>query len=146
VMVMANRDIHVFENDIADNATAAVMLVSYQNKFTDPTYNPLPRDIVVRANRYGKNGWDPQFLGGALIAKALGGTMPPVLWDGVTAAPGNKDPIRVRLMDGPVGNLQVPTPGALEKANPKLTPTYGDAVLPEPKPVVLPKRQAALAS
>ena len=83
-MVMANRDIHVFDNEIDQNQTAAVMVVSYTQNYDDLTYNPLPRDIVVHDNRIGKNGWDPQFPGGDVIAKAMGGTMPPVVWDGVT--------------------------------------------------------------
>jgi parallel beta-helix repeat protein len=145
VMVMANRDVHVFENRIDGNATAAVMLVSYQQKFDDKTYNPLPRDIVVRDNDFGKNGFDPKFLGGPLLAKATGGSIPPVLWDGVTNYPGKTEPVRVRFEDGPVANLRLPAPGALEKANPEVTPTLGEANLPEPKPVVLPKRQAGLS-
>jgi parallel beta-helix repeat protein len=41
VMLMANRDVHVFENEIDGNKTAAVMLVSYTQKYDDLTYNPL---------------------------------------------------------------------------------------------------------
>ena len=145
VMVMANRDVHVFENEIAGNQSSAVMLVAYRFKFTDKTYNPLPRDIVVRNNRIGRNGWDPVFEGGKVLAQAMGGAVPPVLWDGVTTFPGLTDVVKVRLSDGPVGNLRLTTPGAYDQANPQVTPTYGDAVLVEPKPVVLPKAQAALA-
>ena len=68
VMLMANRDVHVFDNEIDQNQTAAVMLVSYTQKYDDLTYNPLPRDIVVRDNKVGKNGWAPQFPGGDVIA------------------------------------------------------------------------------
>lgn len=145
IMVMANRDVHVFENEIDGNQSSAVMLVAYRFKFTDKTYNPLPRDIVVRDNRIGRNGWDPQFEGGKMMAAAMGGTLPPVLWDGVLTYPGTTEPVRVRLSNGPVGNLRLPEPGANDKANPTVTPTLGDALLPEPKPVVLPKAQAALA-
>ena len=67
VMVMANRDIHVFDNEIDQNQTAAVMVVSYTQNYDDLTYNPLPRDIVVRDNRIGKNGWAPQFPGGEVL-------------------------------------------------------------------------------
>ena len=54
VMVMANRNVHVFDNDISGNQSAGVLLVSYAQAYDDPAYNPLPRDIVVRDNRIGR--------------------------------------------------------------------------------------------
>lgn len=146
VMIMANRNVHVFENEIAENQTSAVMLVSYVQKFDDKTYNPLPRDIVVRDNKLGRNGWDPKFDGGAILAKMMGGTLPPVMWDGVTSFPGTSDPVRVTITDGPILNLNLPAPGALLAAKPKVEPTLGDAKIAEPASVVLPNRQADLGA
>ncbi|WP_411289354.1 parallel beta-helix domain-containing protein [Phenylobacterium sp.] len=146
IMVMANRNVHLFDNEISGNQSTAVTLVAYRFKFDDKTYNPLPRDIVVRDNKIGRNGWDPKFDGGAMLAKAMGGSVPPVMWDGVTTFPGTTEPVRLRLSDGPVANLRLPAPGAMDKANPEVTATYGDAVLPEPKAVVLPAAQAALGA
>jgi nitrous oxidase accessory protein NosD len=145
IMVMANRNVHVFENEIDGNQSTGVTLVSYTQKFDDKTYNPLPRDVVVRNNKFGRNGWAPTFAGGEILAKMAGGTLPPVLWDGVTSAPGNDGPVKVRLIDGPVMNLRLAGPGQLMTANPVVTPTFGDATPAEPAAVVLPKRQAALA-
>lgn len=144
VMVMANKNVHVFDNEIDGNQSAAVMLVSYTQKFDDKTYNPLPRDVVVRGNRMGKNGHDPKFAGAEILAKAVGGTIPPVLWDGVTAHPQNADAVRVRIEDGPVLNLRLAGPGQLMSADPTVTPTAGDAAIAEPKAVVLPAEQAGL--
>lgn len=146
VMIMANKNVHIFENEIAENQTAAVMLVSYIQKFDDKTYNPLPRDIVVRDNKLGRNGWDPKFDGGAILAKMMGGALPPVMWDGVTTATGNSEVVRVRITDGPVLNLQLPAPGALLQAKPVKSDTVGDAQIAEPAAVVLPKRQADLGA
>jgi parallel beta-helix repeat protein len=137
VMVMANRNVHVFDNEIAGNQSAGVMVVSYTQAFNDPRYNPLPRDIVVRDNRIGRNGWDPQFPGGPEIAKALGGPLPPVVWDGVTTVPGQPVPARVRLDDGPVLNLNLPGPGRVDAAAPTVVAKVGDAVIAEPAPVRL---------
>jgi len=137
VMVMANRNVHVFDNEIAGNQSAGIMVVSYTQAFNDPRYNPLPRDIVVRDNRIGRNGWDPQFPGGPEIAKALGGPLPPVVWDGVTTVPGQPVPARVRLADGPVLNLNLPGPGRVDAAAPTVAARVGDAVIPEPAPVRL---------
>ncbi|MFI4965503.1 MAG: parallel beta-helix domain-containing protein [Caulobacterales bacterium] len=145
IMVMANRQIAVFDNEIDQNQTAAVLLVSYTKAYDDLTYDPLPRDIVVRDNRIGKNGWDPQFPGGAVIAKALGGALPPIIWDGVSnyTRKGQTAPevVHVRLMDGPVANLRFAAPGNVFSAKPELTPTIDDGPIAEPKPVVLPQAQ-----
>jgi hypothetical protein len=148
IMVMANRDVHVFGNRIENNATAAVMLVSYTQKFDDKTYNPLPRDIVVRDNKIGKNGWNPGFPGGDILAKAMGGSLPPVVWDGVSnfTRKGQSAPevVRVKLTDGPVVNLHFASPGAIMSAKPDIKPSIDDGAIAEPKPVVLPKPQSAL--
>ena len=146
IMVMANREIAVFENDIDQNQTAAVLLVSYTQKYDDLTYNPLPRDIVVRDNKMGKNGWDPQFPGGAAIAKALGGTLPPIVWDGVSnytrAGQTTPEIVHVKLVDGPVANLHFAAPGNIFSAKPEIKATVDDGAIAEPHPVVLPKAQA----
>lgn len=148
IMLMANRNVHVFENEIDQNQTAAVLLVSYTKSYDDLSYNPLPRDIVVRDNKMGRNGWDPQFPGGDVIAKALGGNLPPVIWDGVTnyTRKGATAPeaVHVRLLDGPVANLHFAAPGNVFSAKPQTAVKIDDGPVAEPKPVVLPKAQAAL--
>lgn len=146
IMVMANRDVHVFENRIDGNQTAAVMLVSFTQKFDDKTYNPLPRDIVVRDNQIGRNAWDPQFKGGAIVKALLGGNVPPIMWDGVTTHAQSPGVAKVRISDGPVLNLNLPAPGEVEKAKPEITQTVGDVQVAEPKAVVLPKPQADLGA
>ncbi|THD77341.1 MAG: DUF1565 domain-containing protein [Phenylobacterium sp.] len=148
VMIMANRDVHVFGNEIADNATAAVMLVAYTSDYADLSYDPLPRDISVHDNKIGRNGFDPQFAGGAILANAMGGSLPPVVWDGVTnfTRKGQTAPevVHVRLTDGPVANLHFAAPGAVMTARPEMKPTIDDGAIAEPAPVVLPKGQANL--
>lgn len=149
VMVMANRNVHVFENEIDENQSAAVMLVAYQLSFDDKSYNPLPREIVVRNNTIGRNGWAPQFPGGAQLAQAVGGALPPVMWDGVTTDPRTGETSaeagRMALSDGPVLNLNLPSASEMDRANPSVTPTLGEASLPEPAAVVLPPAQAKLS-
>lgn len=145
VMLMANKNVHVFDNVIDGNQTAAVMLVSYVQPFDDKTYNPLPRDIVVRDNKIGKNGFKPAFAGGEMLAKAFGGALPPVMWDGVVKHPASPEAVKVWLKDGPIVNLNLPAPGATDKAAPSLSPTLGEAGITEPTPVALPAAQAQLA-
>ncbi len=108
VMVMANRNVHVFENEIADHGTTNVMIVAYQTPFTDPNYNPLARDVVVRNNRHGRAGWAPAFPGGAELAQAMGGSFPAIFWDGVGGSAAN-----VHLTDGvPSVSLNLPAQAA----------------------------------
>lgn len=144
VMLMANRNVHVFENTISGNQTTGVMIIAYIQDFTDKTYNPLPRDMVVRDNTFGRNGWDPNLAGGPMLAKALGGALPPVLWDGVSQAGGVSAPVKLWLKDGPVLNLRLPKAGALDAANPDVLASLGSPGQAEPRPVVLPAAQAKL--
>jgi len=80
VLIMANRQVVVFNNDIGDNATANVIVTAYRNEFQDPDYNPLPRDIVIRNNRFGRSGFAP--AGDIAQLAQAGLTLPDVLWDG----------------------------------------------------------------
>ncbi|PKP88856.1 MAG: hypothetical protein CVT78_01485 [Alphaproteobacteria bacterium HGW-Alphaproteobacteria-17] len=82
VLVMANRNVEIFDNVFDNNGTANVMIVGYRYEHKDPKYQPLPRAIVVRDNVHGKAGYAPKFPGGDQIAAAMGGAIPPVLWDG----------------------------------------------------------------
>ncbi|HRP12565.1 MAG TPA: parallel beta-helix domain-containing protein, partial [Terricaulis sp.] len=82
VLIMANRDVHVFENEITDHGTAHVLITAYRAEFQDANYNPLPRNVMIRNNRFGNGGYAPA---GDLAALAqMGVTLPDVLWDGAT--------------------------------------------------------------
>ena len=84
IMVMANARVMVENNHVMGNNGSAVMVVAYTQAFTDQAYNPLPRDVSVAGNHFMDNGKAPAFKGGKEIAAAVGGTLPPVLWDGIT--------------------------------------------------------------
>ncbi|MEQ1708571.1 MAG: parallel beta-helix domain-containing protein [Terricaulis sp.] len=82
ILIMANRDVHVFDNDIGDNGTTNVLITAYRSEFQDPNYNPLPRNIMIRDNEFGNAGFAPA---GDLAALAqMGVALPDVLWDGAT--------------------------------------------------------------
>ncbi|MBY0562772.1 MAG: right-handed parallel beta-helix repeat-containing protein [Hyphomonadaceae bacterium] len=82
VLIMANRNVHVFDNEIGDNGTVNVLITAYRNEFDDRNYNPVARDIVIRDNEFGNAGFAPA---GDLAALAqMGVPMPDVLWDGAT--------------------------------------------------------------
>jgi parallel beta-helix repeat protein len=139
VLVMANRDVHVFGNVIGENGTANALIVGYQQKFTDATYNPLASRIVVRDNDMGRAGFapGPQFGGGDQLAAAFGGALPPIIWDGT----GSDVQIK---QGGPVLSLGLTDPAAgPETAKPTIVDLSGGAALPEPQPVVLPASMEA---
>ena len=151
VMVMANRNVHVFDNDIKDNKGNAVMLVAYTQAFTDKNYNPLPRAIAVRGNRYAGNGTAPAFKGGVEIAAAVGGTVPPVMWDGITrfTVPGGAETTAdggIYVNDGPLLDLGLKVHGTPPtQARPSVGTGMMMATLLEPAKVVLPAAQESRA-
>jgi parallel beta-helix repeat protein len=126
VMVMANRNVHVFDNEFADNATGHVMIVAYPRTIEDSRYNPLPRDIFVGPNSFGRGGWDPNFPGGKELAAAVGGALPPVVWDGATkwvvkGETKGGEPTRLGFVGGKVLSFGIPVaPGDPTQAKPAL--------------------------
>ncbi len=148
VMLMANRNVHVFDNEISGNQSSGVIVSGYSREIKDAAYEPLPRDIVIRDNRFGRNGWAPMFPGGREIAGAVGGTVPPILWDGATAFTRAGKPetrtVNMRFAQGPVLKLNTPTPGAVAQARPEVLPTVDGAAIAEPAPIRLGPAQAAL--
>ncbi len=101
VIVMANRNVHVFDNVIADHGTANMMIIAYRERIEDPNYNPLPRDVMIRDNRFGRSGFAPagDFAGFAQTGMSL----PDILWDGVNtytaAGTPRSDIVRIAIRD-----------------------------------------------
>ena len=137
VMVMANRNVHVFGNTLAGNASSNVMLIGYRQPYEDKNYNPLIRDVVIRDNKHGRAGFAPAFPGGAQLAGAIGGALPPVFWD------GTGEGVMVAEQDVPTLTLGLPSPSTpLDQAKPTLA-SFGTTRAAEPKPVVLPASMEA---
>ncbi|WP_370189380.1 parallel beta-helix domain-containing protein [Qipengyuania sp.] len=83
ILVMANDKVLIENNILSQNPTAPVMVIAYTQPFEDERYNPLPREVVVGANRYDGGGYDPQLDGADMLLAAFGGELPPVMWDGL---------------------------------------------------------------
>jgi parallel beta-helix repeat protein len=125
VLVMANSHVEVFGNVMDNNGTANVMIVGYRYPYKDEKYQPLPRAIVVRDNEHGKAGYAPAFEGGAEMAAAMGGAIPPVLWDGAGDAIVN-DAVGVLSLNLP----DVGTPREQAKPSPADLKGEAPAALP----------------
>jgi len=86
IMIMANENIEVFENDIRDHNTVNILINSYLLTgiaINDPLYNPFPERIHIHGNTFGPCGGEPGGDGGKFITAVLGTPLPDILWDGV---------------------------------------------------------------
>lgn len=89
VVVNSNDDVEIFDNEIADNQTANVIISSYFSTGFDTqrgrvaSYDPYPQNIYITGNSF-KGGGDKPGAGFDKLAAAMGGRLPDVLWDGFT--------------------------------------------------------------
>ncbi|MCH2160732.1 MAG: right-handed parallel beta-helix repeat-containing protein [Phycisphaerales bacterium] len=86
IMVMAMDNVEIFDNDIHDNGTANVSVVSYlitERKFKDPNYDPFPEGVSIHGNRMSGGGEDPAGKFGILFAQVLTMPLPDILYDGL---------------------------------------------------------------
>jgi parallel beta-helix repeat protein len=86
IMVMANENVWVDGNIVRDNPTAPFMVIAYSQAFNDTRYNPYPRNVVIGENVVDSGAKDPSLPGAPMLLAAFGGTLPPILWDGLSQA------------------------------------------------------------
>ena len=120
-----------------------MLVAAYFMPVKDTAYDPLPSDVVVRDNLYGPGGGDPQ---GMLqpLGKALGGQLPPIVWDGVDTAGGKTVPATLHVLEPaavPFISLGLrTTPVDLGAAQPTpVRPVVATAAPAEPAAVKLPQ-------
>ncbi|MEQ1686959.1 MAG: parallel beta-helix domain-containing protein [Sphingopyxis sp.] len=82
VIVMANRDVEIFDNLFEGNGTSNIMVTGYRYGAASAGYDPLPVRVSAFDNIHGRTGFQPALPGGTEMAAAFGGALPPVLWDG----------------------------------------------------------------
>ena len=90
VVINSNDDIEIFDNDIADNKTANIIISSvYSTGYKDDKaageFDPYPERISVHGNRLSGGGDSPDGLDLKALKVAmygLGGRLPDVLFDG----------------------------------------------------------------
>lgn len=150
VLVMANRNVHVFNNRFDNNAAMHVGIISYPLSYDDKTYGPNPRGVVVRDNAYGKGGFAPEGDVGQAFAEVAGLPMPDVVWDGVTPLAewltwtGAADRVYVNETDGSFANLKMIANFLFPwKTAPDRRIGAYAGTLPEPEPVKLPQEAGA---
>ncbi len=91
VVINYNSKVEIFDNEIADNQTANLIIsayfsTNYYNKpGIDPNYDPYPRAIYIYGNRFSGGGDAPDGLDLKTLKVAmfgLNGRFPDILWDG----------------------------------------------------------------
>lgn len=149
LLIMANRNVEVFDNTFSGNDTANVIVSSYRRgpeEKVDPDYYPYPEAIHIHNNRFGTGGGNPSGPLGQLAASALGVPMPDILWDGVANPEKLKDgklPAQdwIYIHDNGVatyGNANFPDFQAdPQNAKPKFDASVHEGSLPPVKPVEL---------
>ncbi|GMM93170.1 parallel beta-helix domain-containing protein [Qipengyuania sp. MTN3-11] len=107
ILVMANENVTIEGNVVDGNPTAGVMVIAYTQPFEDERYNPYARNVSVGANVFGRNGYEPQLDGSDQLLAAFGGSLPPILWDGIAQSDTG-----LRVADGIAGwTLGLTRPG-----------------------------------
>ena len=90
IIIQANSHVEIFDNDIGDNDTINIAVVTYGYDTEDEDYYPHPRSIQIHGNRFGRSGYNPDLETGEL-AKILfeisDGDMPDIFWDGIVPLP-----------------------------------------------------------
>ena len=85
LIIMANDEVEVFKNEIADNDTANISIICYlvnQKKYDDPAYDPYCEGVYIHDNKLTGGGEKP---GGdfAQLMSPLGlQKLPDIVWDG----------------------------------------------------------------
>ncbi|MBT9598661.1 MAG: right-handed parallel beta-helix repeat-containing protein [Vitreoscilla sp.] len=146
VVINSNPKVEIFDNDIADNQTANVIISSYfstgyySEKGVEASYDPYPRGILVQGNRFSGGGDSPDGLDLKALKLAmfgLNGRFPDVLWDGFTDAKraGVADE-RLCVDNAPAAVLNADGPGKYK--NPLVVTDALRCTLPRLAPVALP--------
>lgn len=90
IVVNSNDLVEIFDNDIADNRTANIIISSlhstgYSSYSVQEDFDPYPEGIYIHSNRFTGGGDNPDGLelqGLKLLVSGPLGRMPDVLWDG----------------------------------------------------------------
>lgn len=148
IVISSNDQVEVFENFIAHNETANIIIASvYSSNFADmnaqPNYDPYPEGIFIYDNTLEGGGSSPDGLDLAalkVVMFGLGGSFPDVIWDGFL----NREKLidgqqpedaRICIDNGDISLLNVDAPN--DYANPRIQTDEHMCALPQLTPVTL---------
>ena len=86
IIIQANSDVEIFDNEIGENDTVNIAVVTYVNDTDDQAYYPHPKSVQIHGNKFGPTGYNPDTSKGELaqiLFDLSGGDMPDIFWDGL---------------------------------------------------------------
>ena len=90
IIIMANSDVEIFDNQIENHETVGIAVVSYINDddsvdFSDSGYYPHPKSIQIHSNSFSQSGHNPDLDKdiASILFEISNGDMPDIFWDGV---------------------------------------------------------------
>lgn len=89
MMVLAMDQVELCENQIKNNQTSGLCIISFQlaaKEITDKEYDPYPEGVYIHDNTFTDNGKNPAGELGLILGSALGKPLPDIIYD------GNADP------------------------------------------------------
>jgi parallel beta-helix repeat protein len=149
VVINSNDKVEIFDNDVADNQTANVIVSSYfstgymNERGVAKAFDPYPEEIYIHDNRFKGGGDKPDGLDLKALKMAmfgLNGRLPDVLWDGYVNA-GRAGGPQVCVDNGAAQTLNADGPDKYK--NPRLVTDEVRCRLPALPVVSLPGDSAA---
>jgi hypothetical protein len=90
MLVMAVKNVEIFDNEIRDNGSASINIVSYLSassakEIKNPNFNPYTASIYVHDNRISGGGKSPdkRLPKWLALGKAAGGSLADIIYDGI---------------------------------------------------------------
>jgi parallel beta-helix repeat protein len=131
LLILANDNIEVFENQFWDNNNVNIMIYSYTlggRKIEDPTYDPFPEQIYIHDNEYRGGGTIPRHR--LLVAwhEIAQVNTPNIVWGGLVKEGNDSATIVCLGLNSSVSFLNLR--GGLDPENISYDPTPHNCVLP----------------
>ncbi|MFK7863153.1 MAG: parallel beta-helix domain-containing protein [Pseudohongiellaceae bacterium] len=93
LIILANDNIEVFENQFSDNENVSIMVYSYVlsgRSVDDPNYDPYPEQIYIHDNEYVGGGTTPHHSMLIPVGEATGLAIPNIAWGGLVKEGANR--------------------------------------------------------